>query len=108
MGSIMQRIKIEEAADGMTLAKPVLAENGTTLCREGTVLNDGIIDTLKRRDITKLKVEGHPIERPNEKPLEEILADLSLRFSKTENDLITSKIKKALIKQIKNEYEENL
>ena len=103
----MQRIHIEEAKEGMTLAKPVLADNGTTLCREGTVLSDGIIETLKKRDISKLKVEGHPVERPDEKPLEEILADLSLRFSKTEDDPNTSKIKRALVKQIKNEYEDN-
>ena len=101
----MQRIKIDEAEEGMTLAKPVLTDQGTTLCREGTVLNDGIIDTLKKRDITRLKVEGHPVERPNEKPLEEILADISLHFCKTDDDPLTSTIERAIVRQIKKEYE---
>ena len=102
----MQRIKIDEAKEGMTLAKPVLSEQGTTLCREGTVLNDAIIETLKKRDITRLKVEGHPIERPDEKPLEEILTDISHRFSKTEEDPLTRKIRNTMINFIKKEYEE--
>ena len=98
---VMQRIKIDEAKEGMTLAKPVLSEQGTTLYRESKVLNDGIIETLKKRDITRLKVEGHPVERPDEKPLDEILADVTLRFSKSESDPLTLKIRDSMIKLIK-------
>ena len=100
----MQRIKIEEAEEGMVLAKPVLSEQGTVLCSEGAELSEVMISTLKKRDIVRLKVVGHPIERPDEKPLDELLKDVSIRFSRVENDVSTLKIKKIISRQIKEEY----
>ncbi len=102
----MQRIKIEEAEEGMVLAKPVFSEQGTVLCSEGAELNEAMISTLKKRDVVRLKVVGHPVERPDEKSLDELVKDVNLRFSRVEDDLNTLKIKKIILKQIREEYEE--
>jgi len=101
----MQRIKIDEAEEGMVLAKPVVSEQGAVLCREGSELTEAMIATLKKRDVVRLKVVGHPVERPDEKPLNEVLEDVSLRFSRVTNDPLALKIKKTILRQIRQEYE---
>lgn len=100
----MQKISIEEAAEGMVLAKPVLSEQGTTLCREGSELTEGMIDTLKRRGIARLKVKGRPIERSDEKPLEERISEVRHHFSKVEEEPVALKIRDTIIKHLKIEF----
>jgi len=102
----MQRIKIDEAREGMKLAKPVMSEQGTVLCREGTDLSEGMIEVLKKRGVIKLRVEGHPVERPDEVPLEKRLEGVRLRFSKAEESLYAMKLRNIIIRNIKAEYAE--
>lgn len=80
----MQQIVIALAAEGMILAQDVLTPEGRVLCGKGTELSAGLIERLKRMEISSITVEGHPLEVAGEKSLEEELRDLDARFSRVE------------------------
>ncbi len=104
---MMQKIRIDEAREGMKLAKSVTSEQGTVLCREGTELTEAIIETLKKRGIRKLKVEGHPVERPGEPSPEELIRGIRHRFSRAAGDPVAVKLRDAMIRYIMRENEES-
>jgi hypothetical protein len=58
----MQKIPINKAKPGMTLAKPVLKENGMVLVAENTELTETHLATLKKQGIKFLVVKGTPLD----------------------------------------------
>ena len=102
----MQKIPLEKAAEGMVLAKPIARENGVVLMGEGTELNEQLIERLKGLDITKITVKGRPLGGDDEKPIEELIADLEERFTPVSSDKLCVQIKDIIKKDIKRRREE--
>lgn len=67
----------------MKLAKPVRNDSGMILLGENTELSDSLIQRLENMNIESVSIIG---EAQNEKPPEELLAELAVRFKKTENE----------------------
>lgn len=82
----MQKIPISLATAEMVLGRDVFRNDspaGIPICGKGTVLSDTLIMRLQHLDVQSLYVEGHPVHLDGDKPLEEQLADLDRRFSRT-------------------------
>ncbi|SKA94112.1 hypothetical protein SAMN02745704_02549 [Paucidesulfovibrio gracilis DSM 16080] len=58
----MQKIPLELARSGMTLAQPVSRENGITIVGEGVELTDALIDRLQGMKISRVVVKGNPVQ----------------------------------------------
>ena len=95
----MQKIPIHLAAPGMKLARPVQNEQGLVLVGAGTELTPGILARLQQMGISKLVVEGHPVDLPNEGPRtpEELRAAYEERFSIVGDDPVLMNLKELLL-----------
>lgn len=92
----MQTIPIALAAPDMVLARDVRRNDnsqGPSICGRGTTLTASLIERLKNLGIKSITVEGHPVAVEGEKTLDDMLADLDLRFSKVENVPLMAKLK---------------
>ncbi|MBI4793968.1 MAG: hypothetical protein HY789_14800 [Deltaproteobacteria bacterium] len=78
----MQQILILQATEGMVLAKDVLTAEGRVLCGKDTVLSATIIERIRKMDIGRITVKGHPVPVEGEKSLEQELRDIEDRFSR--------------------------
>lgn len=69
-------IAISEVASGQKLSEDVMLPNGTTLLRSATILNDKLIETIEKHNITQIQVVSESMQETNnttsEKPSEEI------------------------------------
>lgn len=81
----MQEILLALATEEMMLARDVITPEGRVLCGKGTKLSLGLIDRLKKMEISHVLVEGHPVVVSGEKSLRDELADIDNRFSKVED-----------------------
>jgi hypothetical protein len=81
-GGLVQQIFISQAAEGMVLAKDVMTAEGRILCGKDTVLSATMIDRIRRMDIGRITVKGHPVPVEGEKSLEQELRDIETRFSR--------------------------
>ena len=96
----MQEIVTSLAAEGMVLARDVLTSEGRVLCGKGTVLSEGLIDRLKRMEISYIAVEGHPVQIEGEKTVEEHLQDIVERFSRVEDIPPLMYLKKRIMERL--------
>ncbi|MBU0728375.1 MAG: hypothetical protein KKE17_10290 [Proteobacteria bacterium] len=96
----MQEIITALAAEGMTLARDVLTSDGRILCGKGTILNENLIDRLKKMEIAHIAVDGHPVEIEGEKTLEDELKDIEKRFSKVEDTPPLVFLKKCIMEKV--------
>jgi len=88
---------------GMKLARAVLNANGIVLFNTGTELSDEKISKLIEMGIENVCVEG----RPNiEKPKEELLREVEMRFENVKDDSIMILIKSVVKKHIEDLYGE--
>jgi len=78
----VQQILILQATEGMVLAKDVLTAEGRVLCGKDTVLSATIIERIRKMDIGRITVMGHPVPVEGEKSLEQELSDIENRFSR--------------------------
>ncbi|MEW6429012.1 MAG: hypothetical protein AB1568_13360 [Thermodesulfobacteriota bacterium] len=97
----MQKILLEQAADGMVLAREIVSGEGRILCGRGTVLSAALLDRLQRMDITTVTVEGHPVADPDRKTPEQQIAEIEERFSRVDDIPALMRIKKRLVDRIK-------
>jgi len=99
----MQRIPLEQAAERMKLAKPVVNDNGITLIREGTELTRPLIERLKNLGIEKITVQGRPLKTEGEveKPLPVLEKELEYRFRRTQSDPLMRQVKAIFQKQLR-------
>jgi len=105
--SVMQRISLDAAQPGMTVAKPVMNEAGVVLVGAGTQLTEATIEKLKSLDIASLIVKGRPIETGvPEKPLEQVYAELDERLSLVAGDALCNQIKELIKKDLRVRREE--
>ncbi len=84
----------------MILARDVLTPEGRILCGKGTELSSGLIERLKRMEISHIAVEGHPVQIEGEKTVEEQLQDIVERFSKVEDIPPLMYLKKRLMERL--------
>lgn len=93
----MQRIPIKFAAAGMSLAKPLVREDGMVLAGEGTVLTDSIIERLKNSEIPSVVVKGRPMPGlASGLELTKIKERLPYLFRKYESDQLMTTMQKML------------
>lgn len=78
----MQQILSLQAAEGMVLAKDVMTAEGRILCGKGTALTSTMIERIRKMDISRITVEGHPVQMEGEKSLEQELREIEKRFSR--------------------------
>jgi hypothetical protein len=104
----MQRIPLEKAGKGMTLAKPVVNDNGIKLVREGTELTHSLIERLKSLGIQKIIVQGHPLETDGEpeKPLSVLEKELEDRFRPTQSNPLMQQLKEIFLNELRRWAEE--
>lgn len=57
----MQKIPVRLAKPGMTLAKPILRDNGLVLMAEGTELTEALLGRLPGMNIETVVVKGSPL-----------------------------------------------
>ena len=69
----------------MVLAKEILNPEGMVLCGAGTPLSEALIERLANMDVVDVTVEGHPVNIEGEKPLQEELQEIDLRFQRVED-----------------------
>lgn len=82
----MQKIPLNLAAAEMVLARDIFKNDSPTgmpICGKGTVLSGSLISRLQQMGVQSLYVEGHPVQQEGDRCLDEQLADLEKRFSKT-------------------------
>jgi hypothetical protein len=96
----MQEILTAQAKEGMVLARDVITPEGRVLCGKGTELSAALIERLARMEITHIAVEGHPVEVPGEKSLEEEIEELNERFSRVEDVLPLMYLKRRLLERL--------
>ncbi|SDB49784.1 hypothetical protein SAMN05660653_02443 [Desulfonatronum thiosulfatophilum] len=58
----MQKIPLNLAREGMTLAKPILRDNGLVLVAENTELTGSLLERLERMEIAMVTVQGNPVD----------------------------------------------
>ncbi len=99
----MQKISIEQAAEGMILAKSVKNSKGITLCGEGTKLTEGLIKRLTNMEITNIIVEGHPVDDGTEEDSPETFHEkLGERFRYVTNQPILMAVKEAIWETVRD------
>lgn len=100
----MQKISIGQATEGMILAKPVTNQKGITLCGEGTKLTRRLIKRLSDMEITRIVVEGHPVDdgtkEMSSQALHEILEE---RFRYVVHQPLLMAIKDAIWMEVKGQ-----
>ncbi|MCX8043262.1 MAG: hypothetical protein N3B18_03955 [Desulfobacterota bacterium] len=103
----MQRISIEQARPGMTVAKPVMNEAGVVLVGAGTPLTDSTIERLKHLEISSIIVKGRPLDiGVQDKPFEQVCAELDERFSLVSDDKLCGQIKEIIRNDLRRRREE--
>ncbi len=98
----MPRIPIDKIMPGMCLAEPVTNENGLVLINEGTVLNETLIEKLKKMKLDSLKIKG---ENQPVISKEEVLKELDDKFKSVESKPYMATIKKIIKEHIEELYE---
>jgi len=101
-GDVMPRIPIDKVMPGMCLAEPVTNEIGLVLINEGTVLNETLIEKLKKMNLNSLKIKGEPQPVVSK---EEMLTELDERFKIVESKPYMATIKKIIKEHIEELYE---
>ena len=89
----MYTISIDKVRPGDQLAKPVTNEKGMVILPKGAGLTIFTVDSLRRRDIDEVTIEGHDPSAPPPKTTEEFLADLEIRFAGLEKNPVMMSIK---------------
>lgn len=88
----MQRITIDELKPLMVLAATIKDGSGTVILTKGTTVIEQHIIVLNKREIKKVSVEGHPVDRGGSLS-EGIGVKIDERFSTAGTRPITLKIK---------------
>ena len=98
----MKRISIEDAKDGMKLAKAVENASGMTLYGEGMQLTASAIAKLRSLGIRSIYIEGKANPRLNK---EDYLEFVDNAFSRIIDNSLMEEIKRKLIEHIELLYE---
>lgn len=103
----MQRIPIDLAKPGMKLAKPINSDRGMILCGAGTELSEELIARLSDMGVSRISVEGHPVDMGDkEKPLKQQIEELHARFKAVEADPLMKKIKNMFLRRLEERTED--
>lgn len=88
----MQRVDVNELKPSMVIAATIKDESGNIIFIKGTALTEKHITILKNRDVQKVSVEGHPLERETGSS-EDLEKKLDERFSTAGSHPAVLKIK---------------
>lgn len=89
----MRVILLDMAKPGDLLAAPVANEKGMLILPKGAKLTMGMIDSLRRRGVVEVTVEGRDPHAPPPKTTDEFLEDLETRFAGLESNPVMMGIK---------------
>ncbi len=98
----MAKVPVDNLKEGMKLSKPVINENGMILLGEGTEITGAVIERLRNMSIGSVTVEGS--SQPG-KSKDEALAELDVRFRKTENEPYMGILKRLFEERIQELYQ---
>lgn len=93
----MQRLDVNELKPSMVIATTIKDESGNIIFMKGTELTEKHLLILKNRDVRKVSVEGHPIDRGTGST-EELDKKIEERFTTAGTHPATLKIR-AIIKE---------
>ncbi|RKX56412.1 MAG: hypothetical protein DRP29_09625 [Thermodesulfobacteriota bacterium] len=100
----MQRLPLFYIKPGMKTFEEVIDANGRVLCGKGIELTEEYIKKFEEFGVKFVTVEGHPVDLPWEKTLDEELQALEARFKGiTEENLLELKaiVREFLIEKYK-------
>ena len=89
----MRTVSLDRAKPGDRLAEPVASEKGVLILPKGVKLTVAMLDSLRRRGVGHVSVEGQDPDAPPPKSTEELLADLDVRFRGLEANTVMMSIK---------------
>ncbi|MCS7278952.1 MAG: hypothetical protein NZ530_02700 [Thermodesulfobacteriaceae bacterium] len=101
----MQRLPLSYIKPGMKTFEEVVDANGRVLCGKGIELTEEHIKRFYELGVNFVTVEGHPVNLPWEKTLEEELQALNKRFEGIKDPTLLE-IKKILEEFFKEKYQE--
>lgn len=93
-------ISIQNASAGMVLAKPVIDENGRTLCGENTVLSEKMIAQFVRNNISGLYIVSD--EKISEEEFQKLRQELDVRFSHLPAKSLLLDLKNIMIERLES------
>jgi|Deesub1362A_J573_1020465.scaffolds.fasta_scaffold24486_1 pyruvate formate-lyase activating enzyme-like uncharacterized protein len=97
----MKRIRLEDATEGMTLARAVENISGMVLYPAGIILDPQIIEKLKSRNIDEIWIEAEAEPRFSR---EEYIEKVDKALQKVRKVPLMMEIKEVLIEHIKSLY----
>lgn len=93
----MRRIRIEEAAPGMSLAKPATNSTGQTILAAGIELDEALIARIQGLGVSAIYVKEDSAEGGSpEKTLADLEQELDCRFRKAAGDPAREMIREAI------------
>ncbi len=90
----MKKLSIADAEAGQVVARPVATSGGMVMVQAGAELTVEIISRLMDLGIDTVWVEG---TAENAKPVEQLLAELDLRFSGHDDDPLMMALKAVVV-----------
>ena len=90
----MRTILLDEAKPGDEVAEPVVNARGMVILNKGARLSPSLIERMRKMGVVELKVEGDDPDAPPPKTLDELLAELEVRFEGLEGNPVMMEIKK--------------
>lgn len=91
----MQKIPLQLARAGMVLARAAFrndSSSGNPVCGKDVVLTDSLIARLETLEVKTVYIKGHPVRKPGDPTLDEMLHALDLRFEKVIQDPLMGKL----------------
>ena len=93
-------ISIQNASAGMVLAKPVIDENGRTLCGENTVLNEKLIAQFIRNNISGIYILSD--EKISEEEYQSLRQEIEARFANIAPKGLLQDVKNIMLERLES------
>jgi hypothetical protein len=94
----MKKIPITEIEPGQVVARPVATSNGMVMVQPGAVLTAEIIERLLNLGVDVIWLEG---VAEDAKPVAAVLAELDVRFTGHEHDVLMMELKTVIANRIR-------
>ena len=100
----VQNLALKYLAEGMVVAKPVSNDKGMVLLAAGTELTASLIERIEKMKVTRVAVEGHPVDLPGQESMspEERLAQLDQAFSRVTEEPHMMALKEVFVDYVNN------
>lgn len=99
---MIKRIPLEDALEGMVLARGIATDTGMTLCAEGAFLTEDLIQRFEQMEITDIYIQNEePLSQEEYSALKQKIED---RFALSRNpSSLLGKLKTILLKRLESQ-----